>query len=216
MLVQHNRVIRELVSSLEHRRLQWLRNLLLGATVLFLVWILSNELGLSDELMGMIFLGFSYWVAYHALSQEYLFEKVRTETVLPIIQQEPDLRYRNSTLTSEDLQGRMAQVEQYMREAKPYLNSDLTLTTLAEALDLNSYYLSQVLNEGCSENFYKLINRYRVEESKQILLNPAFSHYSILAVANQAGFSAKSTFNKTFKEHTGLAPSEFVRQHQPG
>jgi len=216
LLVQHNRVIRELVSSLEHRRLQWLRNLLLGATVLFLVWILSNELGLSDELMGMIFLGFSYWVAYHALSQEYLFEKVRTETVLPIIQQEPDLRYRNSTLTSEDLQGRMAQVEQYMREAKPYLNSDLTLTTLAEALDLNSYYLSQVLNEGCSENFYKLINRYRVEESKQILLNPAFSHYSILAVANQAGFSAKSTFNKTFKEHTGLAPSEFVRQHQPG
>lgn len=184
--------------------------------MLFLVWILSNELGLSDELMGMIFLGFSYWVAYHALSQEYLFEKVRTETVLPIIQQEPDLRYRNSTLTSEDLQGRMAQVEQYMREAKPYLNSDLTLTTLAEALDLNSYYLSQVLNEGCSENFYKLINRYRVEESKQILLNPAFSHYSILAVANQAGFSAKSTFNKTFKEHTGLAPSEFVRQHQPG
>ena len=152
---------------------------------------------------------------YHALSQEYLFEKLRTETVLPIIQQEPEVRYRNSPLTPEDLQRRMTQVEEYMHEAKPYLDSDLTLTTLAEALDLNPYYLSQVLNEGFKENFYKFINRYRIEESKRLLLDPAFSHYSILAIANQAGFSAKSTFNKIFKEHTSLSPSEFAKQHRP-
>ena len=213
LLVQHNRVIRELVSSLEHRRLQWLRNLLVGAAVLFLVWVLTNALGLSDELMGAVFLGFSYWIAYHALSQEYLFENVSTQQVAAIMEEAPEVRYRNSTLTPEDLQSRMTQVEQYMREAKPYLDSDLTLTTLAEALELNPYHLSQVLNEGFKENFYKFINRHRIEESKLLLLNPAFSHYSILAIANEAGFSSKSTFNKAFKEYTGFAPSAFIKQN---
>jgi AraC-like DNA-binding protein len=216
LLVHHSRVIRELVSSLEHRQLRWLRHLLVGATVLFFVWILTNELGLPEGLLGAVLLGFSYWLAYHAFSQEYLFANVRTEQVSTILEEAPDVRYRNSTLTPEDLQRRMTQVEQYMREAKPYLDSELTLTTLADALDLNPYYLSQVLNDGFQENFYKFINRYRVEESKQLLLDPAFSHYTILAIANQAGFSAKSTFNKTFKEHTQLSPSEFVKQHRPG
>jgi len=134
LLIQHNRVIRELVSSLEHRRLQWLRHLLVGVTVLFIVWVLSKELLLSDSFMGVIFLGFSYWIAYHALSQEYLFEKVSTEQVVNLIEHAPDVRYRNSTLTTEDLQRRMRQVEQYMREARPYLDSDLTLTAWPKRL----------------------------------------------------------------------------------
>jgi AraC-like DNA-binding protein len=211
LLMLHNRVIPELVSSLENRRLHWLRNLLVASAVIFLVWVLTNELSLSDELMGAVFLGFSYWVAYHALSQEYLFEKVSTRQVLPILEEAPDVRYRNSTLTAEDMQRRMAQLTQHMAQAKPYLESDLTLTALAKSLDLNPYHLSQVLNEGFGENFYKFINRYRVEESKRLLLNPAFSHYTLLAIASEAGFSSKTTFNKTFKEHTGLTPSEFIK-----
>jgi YesN/AraC family two-component response regulator len=109
------------------------------------------------------------------------------------------------------MQRRMAQLTQHMAQAKPYLESDLTLTALAKSLDLNPYHLSQVLNEGFGENFYKFINRYRVEESKRLLLNPAFSHYTLLAIASEAGFSSKTTFNKTFKEHTGLTPSEFIK-----
>jgi AraC-like DNA-binding protein len=55
-----------------------------------------------------------------------------------------------------------------------------------------------------------------VEESKRLLLDPAFAHYNILGIAFQAGFSTKSTFNKTFKELTGLSPSEFVKQNRGG
>jgi len=103
-----------------------------------------------------------------------------------------------------------------MAERKPYLDGDLTLTSLAGQLEINPNQLSQILNEGLGENFYRFISRYRVEEIKRLLLNPAFAHYNILGIAFQAGFSTKSTFNKTFKELTGLSPSEFVKQNRPG
>jgi AraC-like DNA-binding protein len=167
-------------------------------------------------LFGAVTLVKSYWLTYHATNQGHLFVNVRTEQIIPILEEAPTVRYRNSTLTGDDILTFKQQIEQYMSENKPYLNDDLTLTTLAEQLKLNPYYLSQVLNEGLGESFYKFINRYRVEESKRLLLDPAFKHYSILAIALEAGFSTKTTFNKTFKEHFGISPSEYRKNNWGG
>ncbi|MBL8172151.1 MAG: AraC family transcriptional regulator, partial [Acidobacteria bacterium] len=59
------------------------------------------------------------------------------------------------------------------------------------------------------QSFTDLINAYRVEDAKRRLLDPTWKHYSILAIAEEAGFSSKSTFNAVFKKHTGQTPSEF-------
>jgi AraC-like DNA-binding protein len=98
-----------------------------------------------------------------------------------------------------------------MEKSKSYLKSNLTLTDLAEELQLNPKHLSQVLNEGFNENFYKFVNRYRVEEAKQLLHN-SFEKFSITGIAYEAGFNSKSTFNKAFKEYTGYSPSEYVKR----
>ena len=215
LLVRHRRVTRELLSNLESRQLQWMQHLLLGAGLLFGVWVISNEIRWAEPALALTLLVFSYWVAFQSVQQESSFAHVATETVLPIIQEEPVVRYRHSTLTKEYLLNVIKKIESHMAERKPYLDGDLTLTSLAGQLEINPNQLSQILNEGLGENFYRLINRYRVAESKQLLLDPAFAHYNILGIAFQAGFSTKSTFNKTFKELTGLSPSEFVKQNRP-
>jgi AraC-like DNA-binding protein len=139
---------------------------------------------------------------------------VVTEAILPIIKEVAHVRYRNSPLSEEDLQRLMQQATHHMTHQKPYLYSELSLTTLAEQLKMNPNLLSQVLNEGFGENFYRFVNRYRVEESKRLLLDPAYKHYTILAIALEAGFSSKSTFNRTFKEIAGCSPSDFTRQNK--
>jgi AraC-like DNA-binding protein len=48
-----------------------------------------------------------------------------------------------------------------------------------------------------------------VQEVKEMLLNPVFSHYSVLGVGLECGFNSKSSFNRIFKEETGFTPSEF-------
>ena len=101
-----------------------------------------------------------------------------------------------------------------MQEHKPYLNNELTLPMLAEQLEISTNNLSQILNEGFGENFYKFINRYRIEESQRLLQDPALAHFNILGIAFEAGFNSKATFNKTFKEIVGISPSTFVKNVQ--
>ncbi|MBC8155884.1 MAG: AraC family transcriptional regulator [Bacteroidetes bacterium] len=218
LLRRHNRVVEDVLSSPDNQRLTWIRHLLIAVGMLFAVWVASNEVStqyVNVELLGVTLLGFSYWIAYQSLQQEPVFDRVATQDVLPIFEQEPDVRYRNSTLTPAAIDTSRQQIERHMAQAKPYLNPTLTLTNLADQLGMNPNHLSQVLNEGFGENFYRFINRYRIEESKRLLVDPAFAHYSILGIAGEAGFGAKSTFNKSFRELVGLSPSVFARQHGP-
>ena len=99
----------------------------------------------------------------------------------------------------------------YMDTAKPYLDSDVTLNDLAAGLSLPSYRISKTINQELGCNFFQLVNRYRVEAVKQMLDDPAAEHQKLLAVAFDAGFNSKASFNAIFKKHTGMTPSEYRR-----
>jgi len=96
-----------------------------------------------------------------------------------------------------------------MEKEKVYQEPELTLQQLAEKLQLPSYQASQAINEGMKKNFYDLINGYRTEEAKRLLLNPQNKNFTILSVGFEAGFNSKTTFNTVFKKFTGLTPTEF-------
>jgi AraC-like DNA-binding protein len=99
-----------------------------------------------------------------------------------------------------------------MEHEKPYRNNDLTLPELAESLGTSVHNLSEAINTRLDQSFYDFVNRYRVEQVQQRLADPANDHLTILAIGLDAGFSAKSSFNATFKKHTGMTPSQF-KQH---
>ena len=71
------------------------------------------------------------------------------------------------------------------------------------------YQLSQVINTSLGQNFYNLINSYRVEEAKQQLSASDKQNQTILAIAYDVGFNSKSVFNKAFKKFTGTTPSKY-------
>ncbi len=99
----------------------------------------------------------------------------------------------------------------HTEENKPYLDENLSLATLAQQLDLTSNQLSQIINQKTSSNFFNFINRYRVEAVKLRLKDPAFAHYSILAIGYDCGFQSKSSFNKIFKQMVDKTPLEFQK-----
>ena len=65
-----------------------------------------------------------------------------------------------------------------------------------------------------NKNFYDLINGYRVDEAKRLLVNPENKNYTILSVGFEAGFNSKTTFNTVFKKFTGLTPTDFREQQK--
>ena len=96
-----------------------------------------------------------------------------------------------------------------MEKEKPYHNTELTLTSLASQVNIGRNQLSELINTGTGGNFYDFVNKYRVDEVKQLMENPKYKDYTILAIAFEAGFPSKSTFNSIFKKYTGKTPTEY-------
>ena len=115
----------------------------------------------------------------------------------------------SQTVTSKPDQELIKRLLDHMQEKKSYLDPELTLSQLAKDLDIGRSQLSQLINDGIGDNFYDFINKYRVEQVKQLMTDPRVKHFSMLGIALEAGFKSKSTFNLIFKRFTGLTPTEY-------
>ena len=102
-----------------------------------------------------------------------------------------------------------ARIVTAMEVEKLFQETELTLQNLADKLSCPSYQISLAINDGLNKNFYDLVNGYRVEEAKKLLLSEKNRNYTILSVGFEAGFNSKTTFNTVFKKFTGFTPSEF-------
>ena len=96
-----------------------------------------------------------------------------------------------------------------MEQAHAYRDGELKLEQLAQSLAMTLHELSQLINESHGVNFQEYLNRYRVEDLKRSLRDPANSGTSILDLALAAGFNSKSALNRAFKRQTGMTPSEY-------
>lgn len=120
------------------------------------------------------------------------------------------VKYQKSGLSDEQAKAYFRKLMILIEEERPYLDSELKLTTLAEELSVSSNLLSQAINQNSAENFSGLINRYRIKHAKKLLreTDPS-SDKTILEIAMDSGFNTKSSFNRNFKQSTGQTPSSF-------
>jgi AraC-like DNA-binding protein len=124
-------------------------------------------------------------------------------------------KYESSSLTGARAARGLNTLLHALEVDRAYLDPDLTLTSLAARLRMPVSHLSQIINERLHQNFTDLINHYRVEEAKRRIADPAWRHYTLLAIAEEVGFRSKSSFNAVFKKHTQVTPSEFREQQRP-
>jgi AraC-like DNA-binding protein len=90
-----------------------------------------------------------------------------------------------------------------------YLKPELSLNLLAQYTGIPSKTISAVLNQHLNTSFNEFVNEYRVRAFKQKLCTDAVKHLTIAGIAAECGFSSQATFQRSFKQLTGLSPSEF-------
>ncbi len=104
------------------------------------------------------------------------------------------------------------QIEELMLEQKPYLNPDLTLADFSQAFGQPPKTISYQINQHFQKPFNTFVNTYRVEEVKRRLAGKDLEKLTLLGIAYESGFNSKTTFNRIFKEFTGLSPTEFLKK----
>lgn len=117
--------------------------------------------------------------------------------------------------TTDDVAGqdnniRLQMLEEKLRvllqEEELFRNPDLRITDLALRVGTNRAYISLIINKQMQTSFSALINSYRIEYAKKLLIESRTSLSTILEVSETAGFPSESSFYRIFKKATGISP----------
>lgn len=92
-----------------------------------------------------------------------------------------------------------------------FTDQELSLKSLAKQLDTNTKYLSEIINSQKNKNFKTYVNELRINYIVQKLRShPEYRQYKTSHLANEAGFTSRSSFTIVFKTVTGFSPSVFI------
>ena len=133
--------------------------------------------------------------------------------VLRIIPELVNKKYNQSKLSYQDLDKLKDELELIMIEKKPYLNSKLLKSELAQLLGVNNPELARLLNENIGMNFFEYVNYYRIKEFVTLAQAEKAKQFTFFGLAQEAGFHSKTTFNKSFKKLMGSSPSEYFNKN---
>jgi len=87
------------------------------------------------------------------------------------------------------------------------MNLTLSLTNLAESVNINPTYVSRSFARYFDDlSFGEYIRKQRIDKAVQLLES---TRYSLTEIAYLTGFSDQSHFTRIFKKQMGLLPSEF-------
>jgi AraC-like DNA-binding protein len=118
--------------------------------------------------------------------------------------------YAESTLKNIDCNKKLVHLSQLMEQEKLYIMENLSLSMLAEQLQLNSHQLSELINTEFKQGFSKYIRNHRIEAAKKLLLSEPSA--SVLSIGLSVGFSTQSNFYTAFRDIVGKAPGQYRKQ----
>ena len=109
----------------------------------------------------------------------------------------------------KDLLEQLSLIQQIDHYIEQNYKKKLSLDDIAEALHINSSYLSRVYKLKKGKNLFDNILNLRIEAAKDYLINTDMRTYEI---SELVGVEDASYFSKMFKKITGLSPKEYRKQ----
>ncbi|MEI6755070.1 MAG: helix-turn-helix domain-containing protein [Paludibacter sp.] len=95
-------------------------------------------------------------------------------------------------------------------EKKIYLNSQLNILDLVNAIGTNRTYISVIINQHYNQNFCNFVNSYRIEELRRVYSqNPNLSNETL---AECCGFGSVSSLKRAIYSKTALSIKEWKKQ----
>lgn len=217
LLRRHKKGIANLYSYEENISLRWTNWIVTGyivfsVTIVFTETTTIGNFRLAEDLLILVYLFFIQHFALKQMSVNktlHLSEQEKS-VVIPETATGEKIKYENSALKDEQkIRNITEAICEYVEKEKAYLDPQLSIHKISEVINVNSKYLSQVINQEMNSNFISFINHYRIEEAKALMKSGKFENYTIEAIGQMSGFNSKTTFYKAFKKMTGSTPAEY-------
>jgi AraC-like DNA-binding protein len=197
IIYRYQKDIKSLTSSSEKKKLSWLFIITWGITLnSFFDFILYCNPQFTDKgwdyIIFWIFINIFF---FKAIIQPDQYLGIDEKNLLPV------------KLDKDKSENYFREIEEIITGNQLFLNPDLSLHNVAQAVRLSDRTVSQTIKENAAMNFTDYINIKRIEYAKEILRNTSKSEKNVLEILYEAGFNSKSVFNTQFKKHTGQSPT---------
>lgn len=212
MIRRYRYLLQDTYSNIDKVHTNWLNGLVYGfmavmfsETVLVMAKIISlftpignsvfSQIGLTGNYLSFVLVNL---LVFTAIRHFLTFEQVtyKEPATKPV-----DDQFVNPEIATE--------IDVKMKDNKAFMDPDITLDSLASALEITSRDLSMLINRHFGINFYEFINKYRIEEAKKMLSDPTHKKDTITDIYLAVGFNSKSVFYTFFKKFEDVTPSQF-------
>ena len=102
-------------------------------------------------------------------------------------------------------------IEKMIAYTNEHFSEPITLASVAKKIGYSSNYLSHNVKKIFSFGFPTLLAYIRVESAKTLITE---SDKSSLEISLECGFGSERTFNRQFKNITGMTPREYKRSSE--
>jgi len=216
VLKHHKASVNNFYSDPENKALVWIKAIVFIYLGFHLLWIIEDIVGAFDIGVGEYFAVVStiltffmvYWIGHNGFSQNEIFKKGLFTTHTKDNEErstKPDVQRDFSLKESEKFE----MIKDRILNERLFANPKLNLRSLSDFLEIKEKELSKIINLHSENNFYHFINSFRIVEFKKLLQSPKRQQFSTLGLAQEAGFSSKSTFYSAFKTIEGMTPMEY-------
>lgn len=121
-------------------------------------------------------------------------------------------KYEKARIDEKELERIFRRMDKYVSETRPYINKELKMSDIAQAIGVSSSQLSQVFSLYAKEPYYDYINAYRLEEFKRLVAEGRHKQFTVAALSEQCGFK-KTSFFSTFRKVEGMTPTEWIQRN---
>ena len=120
------------------------------------------------------------------------------------------LNYEPIDLTNSTQKKLLHKLLVEFEQKKIYLNSQLNIMDLVEAIGTNRTYISLIINQNYNQNFCSFVNSYRVEELERVLSKNR--NLTIEVLAEMTGFGSVNSLKRAVYLKAGKNISEWKKQ----
>jgi len=120
-------------------------------------------------------------------------------------------KYKMNRMSTEECDVLHEALNKYMQDEKPYMNKELKIGDLADALHTSSHSLSYLFNQYLNVSYYDFVNEWRIAEFKKLVAEDTSSKYTLEVLADLCGFSSRASFFRSFKKSMGITPNEYIK-----
>lgn len=111
-------------------------------------------------------------------------------------------------LTDDEVKDIIHKIDVLLSTKEVFLDPDLTLDRLARKACIPARQISAAINQVYGRNISQIVNEYRIERAKTLLLT---TDKAITQIYLDSGFQTKSNFHREFSRVTQQTPSAFRR-----